>query len=516
MGQSSGIRTQEKSMLNYNDSVIIKSGETFMKKICYCLSLLTFFMLTTLMGYAQDTPATSAYVIQIGEDGIPQMGETTLPSPSLSIDWNPQSNNNYARVDDFGILRFSPIGSPEGVYSFAPYFQGFSTPSRQENRLFVDETKWSPNGQQLAFRISSGNEQGNDGVWFWQPAQETVTDPSYHLLRDCPPGCRLVNSRDTAEWKSLSMDWSEDNVAILVHMYLPEEDRNALGLVFASRDPESPQADIQPPTYRYEYGSWANDGQRLVVSGYDVNNTPVFGFLNRDGSNPQLALASDIGLAYVRDTVENPTTGALLMLGSTVGKDAPMALYTESGVALTGTLGNQAPDSVVWSPNHDAVLVDVGTETYIATINGIVYNITSLINGNPLVSWVESGFPANTVPLVLTQPVIQAPPTPITITVPTNTTPIPADTTNENAQTLFVPQTNFAAGQLLQVAVDSVTLRAEPIIGAEIIKNLPQGEALVLIGGPLTDGVTVWWRIQTLDFIGWAEEAINGVSQFSS
>jgi hypothetical protein len=485
-----------------------------MKKIRYCLSLLTFLMMATVINYAQDNPSPSAFVMQIDADGIPQIGETALPSPSLSVDWNPEDNNSYSRVDDFGILRFSPIGSPEGVYSFAPYFQGFSTPSREENRLFVAETKWSPNGQQLAFRISSGNEQGNDGVWFWQPAQETVTDPSYHLLRDCPPGCPLVNSRDTAEWQSLSMDWSSDNVAILVHLYLPDEERNAIGLVFASRDPESPQADIQPPTYRYEYGSWATDGQNLVVSGYDVNNNAVFGFLNREGTNPQIALATDIGLAYVRNAVQNPSTGALLMLGSSLGKDAPMALYAESGVALTGTIGNQAPDEVIWSPNHDAVFLRIGTESYIATINGSVYNITTIVNDNPMISWVNAEFPPNTLPLVLTQPVIQTPPTPITITVP-DTTPVPVQTT-DGSQPLFVPQTSFAGGQLLQVAVDTVTLYAEPLIGAETVATISRGEALVLVGGPLTDGVTVWWRIQTLDHIGWAEESINGISQFSS
>jgi len=488
-----------------------------MTTIRHLVAMLTVLMVAVGV-YAQDTqndnPATTAFVLQMGADGIPQIGETTLPSPSLSVAWNPVNANNYARVDDFGMLRFSPIGSPEGVYSFAPYFQGFSTASREENRLFVAETQWSPNGQQLAFRISSGNEQGNDGVWFWQPAQETVTDPSYHLLRDCPPGCGLVNARDTDEWKSLSMEWSPDNIAILVHMNLPEEDRNALGLVFASRDPESPQADIQPPTYRYEYGSWATDGQRLVVSGYDAFDSAVFGFLNRDGGTPQVTTANSIGLAYVRNAVQNPLTDEILMLGSTVGESAPVALYKSDGTPLTTLIGTSAPDSVEWSPNRDAVLVTVGTQTYVATITGAVYDITTLVNDNPMVSWVTAGFPPNTTPLSIPQPqTIQETATPIAITVPSgNSTPVaPA-----GDGTLFVPRTDFTPGQLLEVAVASVPIYTEPIAGAEVVADLPQGEALVLIGGPLTDGVTVWWRVQTLDFIGWAEESVNGQAQFSS
>ncbi len=479
---------------------------TIIRQLLIILSVL----MVTVGVYAQDNPAPTAFVLQMGADGIPLIGETTLPGPSLTVDWNPQDNNSYARVGDFGILRFAPIGSPEGVYTFAPYFEGFTAPSRQENRLFVDEAKWSPNGQQLVFRISSGNEQGNDGVWYWQPAQETVTDPSYHLLRDCPPGCGLVNSRDTSEWKSLSMDWSPDNVAVLVHLYLPEEDRNAIGLVFASRDPESPQADIQPPTYRYEYGSWANDGQQLIVSGYDAFDNAVFGFLNRDGSNPQVSMANSIGLAYVRNAVQNPTTGEIIMLGSTVGNTGAVALYKSDGTALTPLIGTTAPDYVEWSPNRDAVLVRAGAEAYIATVSGAIYDITGIVNNNPMVSWVEAGFPANTIPQTLPQPVaVQETATPITITVPTdNTTPAPDGT-------LFVPQTQFAPGQLLEVVVGSVAIYTEPIIGAEVVADIPQGEALVLIGGPLTDGVTVWWRVQTLDFIGWAEEAINGVAQFA-
>jgi len=486
-----------------------------MSVLRYVVIILTL-LIVVIGGQAQDevSPATVAYVLQMGADGIPQIGETPLPSPSLTVDWNPQAANSWARVDDFGILRFAPIGSPEGVYSFAPYFEGFTTPSREENRLFVDEVKWSPNGQQMAFRISSGNEQGNDGVWFWQPAQETVTDPSYHLLRDCPPGCGLANARDTEEWKSVSMEWAPDNVAILVQLYLPEEERDAIGLVFASRDPESPQADVQPPTYRYEYGSWASDGQRLVVSGYDAFDSVVFGFLNRDGSNPQVSLASSIGLAYVRDAVQNPLTDELLILGSTVGADAPVAMYRADGTTLTPPIGTVSPDHVAWSPNRDAVLVRAGDATYVATTSGAVYDITEVVADNPMVSWAEAGFPANTTPLTLPQPVtVQETATPITITVPSqDNTPIP---TQEDG-TLFVPQTEFVPGQLLEVAVESVPIYTEPIVGAEVVADLAQGDALVLIGGPLTDGVTVWWRVQTLDFIGWAEEAVSGVTQFSS
>ncbi len=475
------------------------------------LLLILIISLMAILTYAQE-PASTAFIMHIDDNNDLQLGEVPLPGASIYVDWNPQNSNSLARVDDYGLLRFAPIGSPEGVYSFSPYFSGYSAPSLEENVIAVSEVEWSPNGQQLAFRLSTGAPAGSDGVWFWQPAQETATDPSYHLLRDCPPGCGLVNSRDTAEWKSLSIDWSPDNVAILVHQYLPEEERNALGLIFASRDSESPQADIQPPTYRYEYGAWANDGNRLVVSGYNPDGVAVFGFLERDGSNPQVNLASQIGLVYARDAVHHPITGQLVMLGSPESDTAPVAIYDNNGNALTAQIGDQAPDFVEWSPNRNAVFIRVGDSAFIATISGAIYNITDTVGTNPMVSWSEAGLPDNATLLSL-PPVIEFQPesTPIVITAPVE------NTTNDEttAQSLSVPQTEFAAGNLLQV-VESVTLYAEPIIGAEVVTTLDQGEALVLIGGPLTDGVTVWWRIQTLDYIGWAEETVNGISQFST
>jgi hypothetical protein len=467
--------------------------------------------LMTILTYGQD-PAPTAFVMQIDDNNNLQLGQVALPGASIYATWNPQSNNSLARVDDYGLLRFAPIGSAEGVYSFSPYFSGFSTPSLEDNEIAVSEVEWSPNGQQVAFRLSTGASAGSDGVWFWQPAQVTATDPSYHLLRDCPPGCGLANSRDTDKWKSLSVDWSPDNVAILVHLYLPDEERNALGLVFASRDPESPQADIQPPTYRYEYGSWANDGNRLVVSGYNPDSVAVYGFMERDGSNTQINLASDIGLAYVRNTIHHPITGQLIMLGSPANDTAPIAIYDNNGTQLTPQIGDQAPDFVEWSPNRNAVFVRAGGQAFIATINGELYNITETVGDNPMVVWTQSGFPGGVTSVNLPPALaIQPEATPILITIPAEN----VSSSDNSAQTIDTPQSDFAPGQLLQV-VDNLTLYAEPTVGAEKIANLEQGEALVLIGGPLTDGRTVWWRIQTLNHVGWAEETVNGVAQFSS
>ena len=467
--------------------------------------------LTAILTYAQE-PAPTAFVMHIEDNGDLQLGEVPLAGASLFTAWNPQNSNSLARVDDFGLLRFAPIGSGEGVYSYSPYFSGFSTPSLEDNEIAVAEVEWSPNGQQLAFRLSTGSSAGSDGVWFWQPAQETATDPSYHLLRDCPPGCGLVNSRDTAEWKSLSIDWSPDNVAILVHQYLPEEERNALALIFASRDSESPQADIQPPTYRYEYGSWATDGNRLVVSGYNPDDVAVYGFLERDGSNPQVNLASSIGLNYIRNAVHHPITGQLVMLGSPESDTAPVAIYDNNGTALTPQIGDQAPDFVEWSANRNAVFVRVGGEAFIATISGAVYNITETVGDNPMVSWSQAGLPDNATLLNLPSPEeLPLESTPIVVTISAQNT----SGTTPSPQTLSAPQTDFTAGQLLQV-VDRLTVYAEPIVSAEVVAELEQGTALVLIGGPLTDGVTVWWRVQTLNNTGWVEETVNGVSQISS
>jgi hypothetical protein len=139
------------------------------------------------------------------------------------------------RIDERGCCARS---AAERVYTFAPYHDGFSAESLATNPLRVTAVEWSPNGQMLAFIIDSDDPAANDGLWFWQPARDIPTDPSYHLLRDCPPGCGMTERRNVEEWRSVSLEWSSDNQAILLRLNSRRWRRRALPSA-RRRDPET-------------------------------------------------------------------------------------------------------------------------------------------------------------------------------------------------------------------------------------------------------------------------------------
>ncbi len=464
----------------------------------YQLKLLLFILLCLLFipaaVNAQETAPPTAIVLST-EDGL-TAGMLTLSGSTLYIDYNPFDSARYARVDGVGMLRFIPAGGAEGVYSFSPYHEGFAVASAEDNTLFIDEVNWSPNGEMLAFRVSGGDPGGSDGVWFWQPAREIATDPSYHLLRDCPPGCSLVTAMNAAEWRSLSIEWSSDNSAILVALELPQEEhRRAVAVAYAVRDPNAIQSRTGPNVLRYGYGHWAGDGQRIIVSGDGPDGAVVFGSIARDGSTAYITPASEIGMSWVQDAVHQTATGQILMLGSPLGGNSPLQIVDNMGQALTPPIGDAAPDYVSWSPDNSAVLLTIGERYYVAQTDGTITEITTTIGGIPAVDWVEGSLPSDALWLALPAPIA---------TPEAEETPEVTPTTDTGAVA------EIAIGQLLQVEIESLDIYAEPIATAAIVATIPQGEALIVTGGPLTDGATTWWRVQTLDHTGWVQAEIGG------
>jgi hypothetical protein len=432
--------------------------------------------------YTPVDPAVRA--IALSTVGGLQIGEVELPGSSLFIDFNPIDSTRFARVDEFGMLRFAPLGGGEGVYSFAPYHEGFSTESAETNPLFVRETKWSPNGQFVAFLIDSDDPAANDGVWYWQPGRDIGTDPSYHLLRDCPPGCNMVERRNVREWRSLSIDWSSDNQAILVHLELPQNQRRAIAVVQAVRDPETRQSRIGPNALLYDYGSWAADGERIVVSGKDPDGNVVFGFINSDGILTQLFAASSIGLGWVQDAVHNPLTGQIVMLGAVGGSGGALKLYDSTGVELTDFIGNGAPQKVLWSPDRSAVLVTVGEglneRLYVAQIDGTITDITDMVGPTRTIAWVPGSLPAN------------------------------ARTQSPIVPSGVIEGSTYRAGQQLRVYVDALSIYTTPSLSGTAIGTIGVGEYVLILAGPVdADGIT-WWRVQTTYYTGWLGGKIDG------
>lgn len=405
------------------------------------------------------------------------LGEVALAGGARAVSFNPIDPKRYARVDEFGGLRFVPENGQEGVYTFAPYFEGFTAGSLEANPLRLTEVQWSPNGQQLAFIISSGDAAANDGLWFWQPAREIGTDPSYHLLRDCPPGCNLVERRNVQEWKTLSLEWAADNQAILVSLFLPQQSRRALAVRQAVRDPETTQSRVGPDALLYDYGHWTPDGQRIVVSGKGPNGAVVFGTIGRDGASTLLTPALDIGLGWAQDAVIQPASGQIIMLGAEGGAGGALRLYDSSGQALSDFIGNGPPSRVSWSPDRTAVLVSVDqgggqVRHYIAQTDGTITDITADVGQSPI-AWVAGSLPP---------------------TAQTRTPALPSG---------VVAGSKYQPGQQLRVYADKLDIHTAPSQSASRIGTITMGEYVAILAGPVEAENIIWWRVQTVTYTGW-------------
>src|SRR5690606_23371338 len=112
-----------------------------------------------------------------------------------------------------------------------------------QNKNYVRDIGWAPNGQQYFFIVSppSGHpDKQGAGLWFWQPV-DAGAGRTYELLVDCMPGyeatsCQLVQNRPSDYWESLKGQWSSNSGRILVTLNLPTEGRQALTVVSAVTD----------------------------------------------------------------------------------------------------------------------------------------------------------------------------------------------------------------------------------------------------------------------------------------
>jgi len=475
---------------------MMDSASRSYKFILIALVLLFAVMSVSAQTGVFDVPEESgrAFALSTGVDGI-QLGELQQGfGGMIDIDYNPADPRRWARVDNFGILRFVDLGNPdiaEGVYTFSPFFDGFQANSPAENKYFVRDVEWSPDGRMLAFYIDNDAiSELDQGLWFWQPVRELSTDPAYQLLRPCPEFCSAAGlPGNYPGWDILDYEWSSDNSTILVTANAYEYGgRRALTLRFAQRvDP--PPATVAPTFLLYDYGHWGTNGQQIIVSGRGPADTILFGTVDRAGGNPVVALASDIGMAWVQDAVQQ-SDGSLVMLGSTIGETAPLQIIDEQGNPLTPTIGTTAPDSVEWSPDKTAVMLRVDGSVYVATVDGTVYDITADVENSPNIDWVNGELPSTFLTLSLPDPIAEGEITPEETETPTATI-IETDTRI------------FTVGDLLQVTAGTVDIFEEPISTASPIATLSTGDELIITDGPVQSGDVTWYRVQTLDYTGW-------------
>jgi hypothetical protein len=438
---------------------------------------------------AQPAPAKAIALYVQGQSLL--IGEIALSSDTNFIAFS--AANRYARVDGIGLALFVPPGGPEGVYTFAPYRDGWTAETAEKNILRAREAVLSPDGNQFAVRLEADvAPQNTDGVWFWQPARDLPTDPAYHILPHCPP-C-TPNAVVGDNWRSTSIEWSSDNQALLIGVELREEGRRALEIRYATRDVRNQQAQQRLNPLRYEFGHWAADGQNIVVSGTDPNNQVSFGIVGRDGALRSMQTAADIGMAWVQDAVQTPD-GRLLLLASPNGRASALQIVDGEGKVLTQPIGIFAPTFVRWNAERDAVLLRTGRNAYVALTNGIIYDISAVVGDVAAINWATEP-PLNGFTLInAPAPVVTAPPAAPTPSLLLAHTPLP---------------TTFQVGQLLAVTVNAVPVYSEPVEDAAVVATLAQGAELILTAGPLTDGRVIWWRVQTLDAAGWLIESRDG------
>jgi hypothetical protein len=489
-------RLPRAASIAYNRDVLT-IGEFFVVKKVNQLktwSILLILLLVVMSVSAQtgafDAPPESgrAFALSLGVAGV-QVGEIQQSfGGTIDIDYNPADPRRWARVDNHGILRFVDILNPniiEGVYTYAPFFDGFAPSEPEANKNFIREVEWSPDGRSLAFRIENASLPDlSQGVWFWQPLMERDSDPSYQLLRPCPGYCDQAGVPSSYPgWRALGIEWSSDSSTLLISVNANEyAGRRALLLRSAQRT-NPPPATQTPNFLRYDFGHWSADGQNIIVSGRGPEDTVLFGTIDRSGGNVTVELASEIGMVWVQDAVQQ-ADGSLVMLGSTVSEFSPLQLVKQDGTQLTPPIGTTYPSEVKWSPDRSAVMLRVGDEVYIAQTNGTVYEITDLLADSPNVDWVNGTMPEGFRTLPLSSPIAEG-------------TYVPEVT--EAAADSRV----FAVGDLLRVNAGTVDIFTEPASDAAIVGTLNTGEELIITDGPLSRADVTWYRVQTLNFTGW-------------
>jgi hypothetical protein len=285
----------------------------------------------------------------------------------------------------------------------------------------------------------------------------------------------------------VSVVFSPDNVNLLATMsYLDESNTQQRGLMLLTpgRDP-----NVRPPLLRYEYGDWAGDGDRIVVSGRRPDGRVILGSILPDGSGEVIALDGTNAGLWLQNGVQRDD-GTLIALGRPGDANGPMALYSQNGTQLTDFIGAAPPIDVRWSQARNAVYIRTAdNRSFIASVSGRIDEISEAVGDVQAVNW--GTLPPNS---------------------GTGIANIPAD---------YIPSgviegTRFSPGQQLRVqsSTGQLNLRVSPSMTAEALlpAGLPNGSFVAILAGPVTvDGVE-WWQVQTAaGEQGWMAASIDGV-----
>lgn len=409
---------------------------------------------------------------------------------------NPVNPNLYASTDTSGNLYLTGLNGADGYRPDMSPFSEFPALSLEENNAFVAALAWSPDGRFLAF-IVAGRKLADDGVWYFEPGQF----PPLQLMADCPstnfPGCLIVSNPTNPDlWESRSLAWSPVSDALLVSVYLPAENRAGIVVLPTTRDERT--RDVRPPVFRYQFAAWSRDGQRILASGLAPDGSLTVEWLNRDGSS--LGRVSDpavlgLWLGYANEAANNQLY-ALGAPGDASGPREPLRLYTMTGNAVTGAIGDGGlPERVEWSPDGLQVFVQTGGRQYIASVrDGSVREITGQVAGARAINWIEGLLP----------------PTEAAVETGGNPAEPPSG---------VIAGSRFGPGQQLRVLLPTLNIRTGAGVEYDLARTqLLTGEYVAILAGPVNtpDGNT-WWRVLTADgVIGWVAGLINGEATLGS
>lgn len=436
-------------------------------------------------------PASLAFALST--DGS-VTGFTLLPDTATTLfERNPRDPNVYVTTDTSGNLYVTGVNGSGAFRPDVSPFSQFIALSREQNPSYVSAARWSPDGQWLAF-IVAGGQVADDGVWVFQPGRTAPVQ----LLVDCPkrdlPGCGIVsNPFDPNFWQSAALEWSPTSDALLVRLNLPEEGRAGLVVLPLTGDPNF--RSTRPPVFRYEFGSWARDGSRILVSGRSPDGHVFVGWIGRDGGFQEVVLDSrafGLWMGFARQAGD----GSVLALGASGGDggpNGPLMLMDAFGTALTQPIGDSFPERVEWSPAGDAVFVQANGRQFIARRDGRVSEITGQVPPGRAVNWVDGAPPAG-------QPAVPIAPVGVV------ETPVPALPNGVIAGSEYQP------GQQLRVLVLQLNVRAGPGTGYDFVQAaLTTGEYVAILAGPVEAEGFRWWQVQTADgVIGWLAGTIEG------